>query len=76
MNAALRIRDRGRHTDAPYAFRFVLQAHDELVFIVPDELLDVAKQIIHGEMTRPPSWGKDIPLVADVGVGKSYGEAK
>lgn len=76
MNAALRIRDRGRYTEAPHAFRFVLQAHDELVFIVPDNLLDLAKQIIHAEMTRPPSWGQDIPLTADVGVGKSYGEAK
>lgn len=76
MNAALRIRDRGKHTIAPHAFRFVLQAHDELVFIVPNEILDMAKQIIHGEMVRPPSWGKDIPLVADIGTGKSYGEAK
>lgn len=76
MNAALRIRDRGRFTEAPHAFRFVLQAHDELVFIVPNNLLDMAKQIIHAEMVRPPSWGKDIPLVADLGTGKSYGEAK
>jgi hypothetical protein len=68
MNAALRLRDRG--------LRFVLQAHDELVFIVPNEQLDNAKKIIHEEMVRKPSWAPDLPLTADVGSGPSYGEAK
>lgn len=72
MNAALRIRGRG---DKSWS-RFVLQAHDELVFIVPDAEVDKAKLIIHEEMTRRPSWAPDLPLTADVGVGQSYGEAK
>lgn len=78
MNAALRIRDRGRTTAQKYPgdYRFVLQAHDELVFIVHDDELDNAKQLIHSEMIRPPSWGLDIPLTADLGWGASYGEAK
>lgn len=76
MNAALRIRDRGKYSTFPKAFFFKLQAHDELVFIVPDEILDEAKAIIHEEMVRRPSWGPDIPLVAEIGTGKSYGEAK
>jgi hypothetical protein len=76
MNAALRIRDRGKYTSCPWAYRFVHQAHDELVFIVPNTELNEAKRIIHAEMVRPPSWGMDIPLVADVGTGASYGEAK
>jgi hypothetical protein len=78
MNAALRIRDRGRTTAQRYPddYRFVLQAHDELVFIIHNEELDNAKQLIHSEMTRPPSWGLDIPLTADIGMGASYGEAK
>lgn len=76
MNAALRIRDRGKTRPYPDAYRFVLQAHDELVFIVPNEELDFAKTLIHTEMVRPPSWGRDIPLTADVGTGASYGEAK
>ena len=58
------------------AYQFAHQAHDELVFIVPDEELAEAKRIIHQEMVRRPSWGPDIPLVADVGTGRSYGEAK
>jgi DNA polymerase len=76
MNAALRIRDRGKGRPYPWAYRFVHQAHDELVFIVPDDELNEAKRIIHAEMVRPPSWGLDIPLVADIGTGASYGEAK
>ena len=78
MNAALRIRDRGRTTAQKYPddYRFVLQAHDELVFIIHDDELDRAKALIHAEMVRPPSWGLDIPLTADIGTGASYGEAK
>jgi DNA polymerase len=68
MNAALRLRDRG--------LRFCLQAHDELVFIVPDEQLEASKAIIHEEMVRRPSWAPDLPLTADVGSGPSYGAAK
>src|SRR6516165_5802980 len=76
MNAALRIRERGKHRPYPWAYQFAHQAHDELVFIIPDDELNEAKGIIHAEMVRPPSWGLDIPLVADVGTGRSYGEAK
>lgn len=72
MNAALRIRGRG---DASWSM-FVLQAHDELVFIVPDAEVDKAKLIIHEEMTRRPSWAQTLPLTADIGTGQSYGEAK
>lgn len=68
MNAALRLSDRG--------YRFKLQAHDELVFLVQDADVDNAKQIIHTEMTRRPSWAPDLPLSASTEAGKSYGEAK
>lgn len=68
MNAALRIRDRG--------YKFRMQGHDELVFIVPDADVDNAKLIIHEEMVRRPSWGPDLPLTADIGMGNSYGECK
>lgn len=68
MNAALRIADRG--------YRFKLQAHDELVFLVPDNDLDNAKQIVQTEMTRRPSWAPNLPLAATTESGKSYGDAK
>ena len=65
MNAALRLRDRG--------LRFCLQAHDELVFIVPNEILDSSKKIVHEEMTRRPSWAPDLPLTAEIKTGLNYG---
>lgn len=76
MNAALRIRARGLTTINPDDYRFVLQAHDELVFIVKTAQLDEAKKIILDEMRRPPSWAPTAPIDAELGEGASYGEAK
>jgi hypothetical protein len=76
MNAALRIRDRGIHTSNPSDYKFRLQAHDELVFIVKRKNLDEAKRIILEEMRRRPSWAPDAPIDAELGEGASYGEAK
>jgi hypothetical protein len=76
MNAALRIRDRGLYTTRPSDYRFCLQAHDELVFIVQKSDVEAAKQIIKTEMIRRPSWGLDIPLDAELGQGSSYGNSK
>jgi hypothetical protein len=68
MNASLRLADRG--------YRFALQSHDELVFVVKKMAVDKAKKIIYEEFVRPPSWAKDLPLAAEVGSGASYGAAK
>jgi DNA polymerase family A len=76
MNAALRIRDRGRHTKYPEDYFFALQAHDELVFVVHKTEVDNLRSVVLEEMKRPPSWGKDIPLNAELGEGANYGEAK
>jgi DNA polymerase family A len=68
MNAALRLNDLG--------YRFVLQAHDELVFVVPTDDVANAKKIIHRELVRRPSWGRDILLDAEIKHGPTYGDAK
>lgn len=68
MHAALRLET--------YGLRFQMQAHDELAYIVPDAAVDSVKELVHREMTRPPSWAPDLPLTADVKAGQSYGEAK
>jgi DNA polymerase len=69
MNAAMRIWDRG--------LPFKLQAHDELAWVVPSGQVAEARAIIAEEMTRPPSWGRNIPLGAMVSAGcASYGDAK
>jgi DNA polymerase len=74
MDAAVRVRKRlAMITDD---VRLNLQVHDELVYVVPDELVKVVENIVMEEMCRRPSWGLDIPLDAESGIGQSYGEAK
>lgn len=68
MNAALRM--------AGYGYNFVLQAHDELVYIVPQAEVQSFKVLLYKELTRRPSWGRDIPLDAEVKSGPTYGDAK
>jgi hypothetical protein len=59
-----------------YDVQMAHTVHDELVYIVPDELVNVVKQIVLEEMVRPPKWMADLPLAAEVGVGQTYGDAK
>jgi hypothetical protein len=61
---------------AKQGLRWVLQAHDELVFVVPTAEVDAAKKTILEEMIRPPSWLSELPLAAEIGVGDNYGETK
>lgn len=68
MNASLRLWDRG--------YKFALQAHDELAFIVRTEDAENAKTIVLEEMRRRPSWARDLPLDAEANYGPSYGDAK
>lgn len=72
MNAALRVRDRL----ATYDVQLALQVHDELVYVVPDDLVNVAKQIVLEEMQRRPDWADALPLDAEADCGQSYGDAK
>ena len=67
MDAALRIQ-----RNMPLA----MQVHDELVYVVPDDLVEWAKELLYKEMTAPPSWAPDLPLDADVGEGDTYGDCK
>lgn len=67
MDAALRIQKR---------LTLAMQVHDELVYVVPDHLVEEAKKIVLEEMRRRPSWAPNLPLEAEVGTGRSYGEAK
>lgn len=67
MDAALRIQKR---------LTLAMQVHDELVYVVPDHAVDETKRIILEEMRRRPTWAPQLPLEAEVGTGRSYGEAK
>ena len=70
FDAALRIQAR----IAPY--RLAQQAHDENCYVVREEHVDEVSKILMEEMTRRPEWGADLPLMAEIGIGDSYGEAK
>lgn len=72
MDAMLRIRKRLENTGA----KFVLQVHDELVFVVPDEYVEVTRQVMEEELRRRPDWLPSLPLDCEVEVGKNYGDAK
>jgi citrate lyase gamma subunit len=69
MQAAVRLADN-------YGLRFVLQAHDELVFIVRDDLVKESKALISEEMTRNLPWLPGLPLAVEVGEGPNYGACK
>jgi hypothetical protein len=68
MDAALRLRRRG--------LQLALQAHDELVYVVPDNDVGPTKQILLEEMRRCPTWATNLPLDAEVKCGPNYGDLK
>ena len=70
FDAALRIQAR------IHPYRLAQQAHDENCYVVREEHVEKVSKILMEEMTRRPAWGKSLPLMAEIGVGDSYGEAK
>jgi DNA polymerase len=57
-------------------YRFVHQVHDELVFLVPDDSVEVASVSIGEYLRTPPGWCGGLPLEAEVSFGQRYGECK
>jgi len=51
----------------------ILQVHDELLFEVTEGKARQARKVIREEMEN--AWQLDVPLVAEIGTGKSWGEA-
>jgi DNA polymerase len=68
MQAAVRLAAQG--------YRFVLQAHDELVFVVPESDVEAACDAVRREMIQDPAWLPGLPLAVEIGVGKNYGACK
>ncbi len=56
------------------ATRMLLQVHDELVFEAPPDEVDEVRKLVKNEMERVHPL--DVPLVADVGVGDNWRDAK
>lgn len=59
-----------------YNMRPALQAHDELVYVVPTPMLPQLKQGLLSIMKTAPSWAKGLPVDAESGHGPTYGDAK
>jgi DNA polymerase len=69
MQAAVRLAQQ-------HGLRFVLQAHDELVFVVPHDDVGEAWGAVELEMTRTPDWLPGLPLAVELHVGPNYGACK
>jgi hypothetical protein len=54
----------------------VLQAHDELVYVVKDEHVTRVVRALELALTDPVPWLPTLPLACEVGVGTSYGQVK
>lgn len=54
----------------------VTMAHDEVAVVVDEQDGQAALDAMIGVMKTPPAWAIGMPLNADGGFGKSYGEAK
>jgi DNA polymerase-1 len=50
--------------------RMTLQVHDELVFEVPEEEIDVMRQLVRERMEQV--YRLKVPLEVEVGVGKNW----
>lgn len=61
---------------ASLAAKMLLQIHDELVFEVPDAEVDATSRLVEDLMEHPPGFALSVPLVADVGAGHSWADAK
>lgn len=72
MDAAMRLRP----IMAKMSVQLALQVHDELVFVVPENLAETCKAIALEEMSRRPAWAPSLPLAAEADYGPSYGDAK
>ncbi len=54
--------------------RMLLTVHDELVFEVPENEIDLVKEFVKDKMENVVKL--DVPVVVDIGVGDNWGEAK
>jgi len=56
--------------------RPALQAHDELVYVVPENRVEEYERGVLQIMKTPPSFAPDLPIDAEAAWGQTYGDAK
>lgn len=74
MDAGIRVRR--RLSNMGLNFPLAMQVHDELVYVVPEAHAQAVLDMAIEELSRPPSWGVDLPLAAEGGIGPNYGSVK
>ena len=52
------------------------QVHDELIYVVDEKLAEMVRELVVHEMSRSPSWMRDVPLAAEGKIGHTYYDAK
>lgn len=57
-------------------YRVVLQVHDEIVCVVPEDEVEAAAAFMVEVMSTSPDWWPDIPLAAEAAYGKTYADCK
>jgi len=55
-------------------YRPILTVHDAVVCTAPEEEKEEALKFIMDEMTKPPVWGKDLPIACEGGYADNYGD--
>jgi len=55
-------------------YKPVLTVHDAVVCTAPEEEKEEALKFIMDEMSKPPEWGKDLPIACEGDYGENYGE--
>lgn len=54
----------------------VLQVHDEIVCMTPEEEAEECKAYVMSVMSTPPVWAPGLPVACEAAVGINYGECK
>lgn len=54
----------------------VHQAHDELIFCVPEEHVDACEKVVGRVMTDPVPWLPDLPIAVEIHHGPDYASCK
>lgn len=71
MEVAIRVRDMTQGLLMP-----AHQVHDELLYIVPEHLAVMVRDLVVREMAKPPRWMPLAPLAAEGHIGVTYGDTK
>jgi DNA polymerase len=61
---------------AGHGYRVVTTTHDEIALCVRDEVAQEAYETLLKIMKTAPSWAPGLPLAAEGGISKRYGDAK